>query len=908
VLTGPELDARRDALPGSPDLSALVRRLTEQAAPLIERRPAVPSAKALLSADGGVCPDDGAALVFDPWSPSQHRCPRCARSLAGERHDRAWARYQHLWLVERAATLAAVAALTGHAAAAEAAGGILGEYGSVYFQCPNSDNVLGPSRLFFSTYLESIWLTNYLAAASLLRESSRLGEGTAATVNAVADEAANLIGEFDEGFSNRQTWHNAALAAVAVWFEDEELATRVVEGPTGVLAHLLQGFRHDGMWYEGENYHLFALRGQLLAMGWVRQAGVDLLADARLARQLAAALRAPALSAMPDRTFPARKDSRFGVSLAQPMYLELWEVGLARLGDSASELWGWLRELYSSPALAALPLDSYLHEAGHPAPPAPRTRADLSWWALLEMSPALPESTGWTPGDELLESQGLAILRTNSRYASLECGPTGGGHGHADRLHLTLFANGQPWLVDPGAGSYVARDLFWYRSTLAHNAPRLDGASQAAGAAFCAAFDSEGAWSWTRGIYGPLTRTLVAGPRYLLDVVELASSEARTLELPWHLHGRVETLSAGRWIDEGWREDFVAQAERFVPAGPGPIALRATGEEGATLTLQLLFDGSLLRAHGPGRPGDTTGSPFYLVRAEGRNPRLITLLEPAIGSAVVRSLSATGDQIEVETAGGTERHVATLDGWELTAAEGAVRLGGLRRDEPPAKPLIDHHRPTPMHAVAAHVVDPPPLDGSLDGFDAGAPIVLDHEDQYRRSEEPYQGPEELSATVLANWDGDALYLGVDVVKPDLVVRPSDALPLRLDNEPDDIHTDGVQVYLRPEAGGPVYGFLAALADGGRVRARVTSDAAGEPDMVAGSWRPTEAGYSLSLAITVPGWHVRGGDEIGFDILVNEMRPGRLRRAGQLVWSGGGGWVYLRGDRQPDDRFGILELQ
>ena len=35
---------------------------------------------------------------------------------------------------------------------------------------PNRDNVLGPSRLFFSTYLESIWINNYLAAAALLRE------------------------------------------------------------------------------------------------------------------------------------------------------------------------------------------------------------------------------------------------------------------------------------------------------------------------------------------------------------------------------------------------------------------------------------------------------------------------------------------------------------------------------------------------------------------------------------------------------------------------------------------------------------------------------------------------------------------------------------------------------------------
>jgi hypothetical protein len=38
-----------------------------------------------------------------------------------------------------------------------------------------------------------------------------------------------------------------------------------------------------------------------------------------------------------------------------------------------------------------------------------------------------------------------------------------------------------------------------------------------------------------------------------------------------------------------------------------------------------------------------------------------------------------------------------------------------------------------------------------------------------------------------------------------------------------------------------------------------------------------------------------------------MHPGRLRRAGQLVWSGGGGWVYLRGDRQSPEALGVLEL-
>src|SRR6185436_11675221 len=367
---------RREVIAASPALSALLARQVERARPVLDREPSIPTAKALISMDGGVCPKDASHLQFDPWSPTAHTCPRCGAMQRGERHDRWWARFQHLWLAERAAHLAAVAALAGDRSAAAGASRLLTYYGEHYFEYLNRDNVLGPSRLFFSTYLESIWLTNYLAAATLLRDGGLLEAETAETVAAVADEAANLIGEFDEGLSNRQTWHNAALAAVAVWFEDEELATRMLEGPSGILTHLLHGFGPDGMWFEGDNYHLFALRGQLVAMGWARQAGVDLLADSQLADRLSSALRAPALTALPDGTFPARKDSRFGVSLAQPMYLELWEVGLARLeraGTPQQDLWDWLRLLYRTPSPPAQTFDSYLHEAGEAPPTSPRT-------------------------------------------------------------------------------------------------------------------------------------------------------------------------------------------------------------------------------------------------------------------------------------------------------------------------------------------------------------------------------------------------------------------------------------------------------------------------------------------------------------------------------------------------------
>src|SRR5437660_476389 len=258
----------------------------------------MPEHKALLSMDGGVCPKDGTALVFDPWSPDAHRCPRCGEVARGIRHDRAWAKYQHLWLAERAAHLAALAALGDAPTAGARARDILSAYAARYFRYPNADNGLGPSRLFFSTYLESLWVLNYVSAAWLLRAAGALDETTERGVNIVADEAATLIGDFDEGFSNRQTWNNAALAAIAVWFEDEGLARRAIEDATGLVQHL-RGFRADGLWYEGEHYHLFALRGLLTGAGWAALAGLDCFADEQLRERITLALLAPPLPAPP---------------------------------------------------------------------------------------------------------------------------------------------------------------------------------------------------------------------------------------------------------------------------------------------------------------------------------------------------------------------------------------------------------------------------------------------------------------------------------------------------------------------------------------------------------------------------------------------------------------------------------
>ena len=923
VVTAEALAARREQIAASADLQRLLADLTERARPVLARMPHLPAEKALLSVDGGICPADRVALTFDPWSPHAHRCPRCGESYTGERHDRSWARQQHLWLAERAAHLAALAALDAADAPAAAARAreILATYGERYLRYPNRDNVLGPSRLFFSTYLESMWVCNYLAAAVLLREAGRLDEPTARAVAQVADEAANLIGEFDEWFSNRQTWNNAALTAIAVWFEDAELAQRAIEGRTGLVAHVARGFGRDGMWYEGENYHLFALRGLLTGAGWARHAGVDLVADPPVAERLHAALRAPAVSALPDFTYPARKDSRFGVSLAQPAYLELWEVGIARLGTGdggrgTGELVSWLKALYAAPAAKAEPMDSYLHDAPLSLVPRPPSRVTLSWWSLLEMLPAVPaDAPPWVPASELLPAQGLAVLRGSRRYASLECGPLGGGHGHDDRLHLTLHADGVLWLPDVGTGSYVSPELSWYRSTLAHNAPRLDGRSQPPGDAVCEAFEVRGEWSWARGRYGDVTRTIVSGPTYALDLVDLASREQHVLELPWHFTGDVVVTTPGRWEAAELAGEFVTAAQRFLPEPPGEGGGRLALEVAAgdrRLRVQCGSVGELLRAQGPGRPGSEKREAFYVMRARGRGARLVTVLETGTDAPLVRAVQVKGDLIDVETAHGLDRHTTLAAGWSVDGPSGSVRLAGRRNPEAPFQPLLELDAPTKARAAALRIDAAPLLDGTLAGFDCGEPLTLDVEDQYRRSEEPYPGPDDCSAVAYVNWTDAALYVAVEVTKPELCFRAPDAPPLRLDNETDDVHSDGLQLYLEGAEEGDALGFLIVPegVEHGSLRVRAVAGTAARAELVreGGGWERTPTGYRVTVGIAFPeGLRAHVGGRLGFDVLVNEMRPGRVRRAGQLVWSGGNGWVWLRGDRQPRERFGVLEL-
>ena len=515
----------------------------ERAAPLLARPPVIPPHKALLSADGGVCPDDGGAARVRSLEPRRPTAvPRCGRSFSGERHDRAWARFQHLWLAERAATLAA-----------------LGR--------PRGPRRRGRARRRDPLRLRVVLLRSFPTATTCSARagcSSRptsspsgspttsrprrccgraaaLADDVAEGVGVVADEAANVIGEFDEGFSNRQTWHNAALAAIAVWFEDEELLTRAVQS-----AH-----RHARASGAGVRRRRDVVRGRELpslracaasSSPWVGRGrpGVDLLEDERLAAQLAAALRAPAA----DRA--ARPHLSGAQGLAVRRLAGAADVSRAVGGGPRPAGRRGLRSLELAPRAVrragAAPPRRSTPTCTRPARPPPaghaHPRAISRGGRCSRWRPSLPRMPQpWTPGSALLEGQGLAILRDGDRYASLECGRYGGGHGHPDRLHLTLHADGRHWLADPGTGSYVSpRSLLVPLDAGAQRA-QARRRSQPPGDARCEAFDVREGWAG-RAAASASCRARWWPGAYLLDVVELDATEERTLELPWHPAGR----------------------------------------------------------------------------------------------------------------------------------------------------------------------------------------------------------------------------------------------------------------------------------------------------------------------------------------------------------------------------------
>lgn len=903
------LAARRAAARGP--LAPLAASLAADLAPFLDAPLPLPAEKARLSRAGGRCPRDGAFLRFDPRSPRLHQCPRCGNAYDDEAHYRSWILGFHLWLAERAVHAAALHALVGDEAHRRFAADVLARYADAYLRYPNADNVLGPSRPFFSTYLESLWLLHICTALDLLETvdgQTSLGD----TVRErLVTPSVELVASYDEGTSNRQLWNDAAIVAARLALGQREATAPVIWGPSGIAAQLSGPLLADGTWYEGENYHQFAHRGLWYCVHLTGAAGQGELPAEQL-RRFDAGFAAPFLTALPDFTAPARRDSHHAVSLRQWRFAEMAELGFARRPHDAA-LRAALARLYDGGAPAG---DSgrwrSTGESERNEPPVALDRASLGWRSLLFALPELPALAGAAPRSVLLEGQGLAILRRDSGnvYVALDYGHGGGGHGHPDRLDL-LYADGDSrWLDDPGTGSYVDPSLHWYRGTLAHCAPMVDGRSQLPASGELRSWDERGGVGWVDAVVDGaapgviLRRAVVVLPDYFVDMLTWRADRAVRVELP--LHAPLVLDGVARWEPHA----VDADGAPYLSAVERPAATRASDEAADAWRLDsaasgspvawLTADGTLSwwRAVAPGAPGRDEAR-LHVAGREGASGRICTVWS---GRSRVRSAAWRDGALHVLLCDGA-RHVHTPrdERWHI-----ALDVGGARSsiDLAGARP----HPPLPAAA-------PPELSSAPAAWSLAVPFHAElGEADYRRSEPSWTEAGMPRASVAVSARGGALVIDVDVARHAPLFAPPEAVN-DMDNERAEINADGVQLHLSlpglatPAEPTPGAGWLVApLHDGGL---RVIALDARAGDIAAhGSWKRSADGYSVRLTLPVRALAAPATTpvSVGVGVVVNETAPGRERRRGQLVLGGARGeYVYLRGDRHDVARCQMFEI-
>ena len=889
------------------ELAPLADGLLAELEPVMSRELFIPREKALLSREGGRCPRDGATLAFDPFSPHRHRCPVCERTYTGSFHDRFWIFWYQLWLAERAVHGALLANLRCDERAGAFAAGVLDRYADQYLLYPNRDNVLGPTRPFFSTYLESIWLLNLCIATDLLEQwQARYAPLGARVRDRILEPSSTLIASYDEGASNRQVWNDAALLAASHLLGRAELGERALFGRSGVTHHLANGLLTDGTWYEGENYHLFAHRG--LWYGVTIAEANDTELPGELLERFQEGFASPFLSSLPDMTLPSRRDSQYAISLRQSRFAELCELGLARQADDGdARLRGILRRLYlddvprrdTGRAQSTADVERNL-------PGTHLTRADLGWRSLLFARPTLPPLEATALGSVLLDAQGLAVFRRADErvYVALDYGASGGGHGHPDRLNLLLSDGETRWLDDMGTGSYVDPSLHWYRSTLAHNAPLFNGYQQLPVDGELVAFDEQGELGWVcarafdlfPGIVA--LRTLVVTSEYLFDELVWHDPEPGVMDLPIHVDPAAVAVRRAPPNAAVHSFEGIAQLEdtlgllreqRGYPLVARTVSRITTrdGERSLHGFLIASEPGLLYRAVAPGAPG------------KGPKPFLLLRVLAGVKTAWVRTVWSWSPDVEniwlepsgaftaIERRDGSHDRLQHIpEGYSIERVAGAttqtIHLTGLTSGKPGVPERRSRLRRPKLAKLRVHS----PVTCDLGAAD------------YRRSEETWEEagrptahlrlvclPNEIGLDITVHKVGRLTFVPVNAINP-------------YDNEHPDVNGDGLQLYLVDRRGASAWMLVPEVeGEEGKVRVRVINGST--LPVVDASWHRIERGYAVSVRLPLAA---SPQHEIGLGVVVNEKPEGRERRRGQLVLGGARGeFVYLRGDREDLDR-------
>ncbi len=398
------------------------------------------------------CPVHNVMLEFDWDEPFRHYCDLCEKYWENNsRFDWAWINLVHTENLKYLTASMYLYLSTQDTTYLRNIVSMLLDYANKYptYMEHNTNRLptaLNSGRMFGQSLDEAVWASDaaraYLAAKPIMTqdEIKRIENGY---LKVCADMLLKR-----RGGGNWQVWHNSGLIALGVALRNDSIIQIALNDPQcGYHALMEKHVHNDGWWNEGSPiYHYYPLRAMLLSADAVRCRNIDLY-DRKLYNMFAS----PALGVYADLFFPAHNDGWYGESL--PDQVKLYEIVYQRYKED-SVLGNVLKQCYQ------------------------RTGRNMPEALLNNTDPASFRSGG-SMHSVCFEDVGFAVLRSKDKTVVLKYGPHGGGHGHPDKLSISLHNGKKEILTDMGTSAYGVPDFTqWYRKTLSHSTLTVDAADQ----------------------------------------------------------------------------------------------------------------------------------------------------------------------------------------------------------------------------------------------------------------------------------------------------------------------------------------------------------------------------------------------------------------------------------------------
>ena len=581
-------------------------------------------------ATGWSCPRTSASC------PGPYKCPKCGKLYAGEKYEGALRRVVHGWLAQAALDLALVSVIEHKPDYAAKSAEILLKYADAY-PGPHTSTTAG--GMIYQSLDEAMWIIPLAQAYDLVY--GQLQASDRAKIEKFLRTAAEGIQRCGVK-GNWGSWHLSAVGVVGYAIEDDALVGWATEQ---FKRQIRDQLGDDGLWPESvHTYHYFPLLAfvQFAEAAW--HAGVDLYHwEGKPGKSLLAMFSAPLAYAYPDLRLAAINDGWFEAFVPAGLY----ELAYCRTHDPH---FGWvLANGYKAKMVPA-----------GVAPVGGQNSGRDGLYAFLfggEIPARVaPPSTASTNFPVL----GICVLRsTNGSMMTFHYGPFL-GHGHRDKMGVTLFANGKLWLADYGTPGYGAAILPWYQSTLAHNTVVVDGKKQEAtketrAKLWLGGEDLEAAESETVEAYPGVvhSRMVVRVGDYFIVVDRLRSEAEHSYDFYLHSEGKLSldggqansrpVASPSRWIESAAALKAQAAISGDWSEGGRGVGFWLSGSSAVTPIV----------AQCPAETGSRK-VPLLMGRQTGKTAEFVAVLFPYQGKCTL-SVERRGDEIIIEHDGFRDR-------------------------------------------------------------------------------------------------------------------------------------------------------------------------------------------------------------------------------------------------------------